>query len=97
MILRGAGHYTFLAISGIALAAGAKETFALIVDLYRRGSFDFASLVCWLQFHTSQGRMLSASCHESGGAVHLPFRPEPHPGAVARAADEGVRESEDVS
>lgn len=44
-----AATYTFLAINGIQLKAGADETYRFVAGLYRAGKFEFAQLVPWLR------------------------------------------------
>jgi death-on-curing protein len=46
-----ASTYTFLAINGIRLTAGAEETFAFITDLYPTNGFSFEVLLPWLRRH----------------------------------------------
>lgn len=45
--------YTFLAINGARLTAGAEETYAFIIDLHETGSFDFRRLEAWLRRHVA--------------------------------------------
>jgi len=48
-----AATYTFLAINGLELIAGAEETYAFMIDLYERGEFRFEHLATWLRDHTA--------------------------------------------
>lgn len=41
--------YTFLAINGVRLTAGADETYAFIMGLYDAGTFSFEELAPWLR------------------------------------------------
>lgn len=43
-----AAMYTFLAINGASLTAGAEETYQFIVGLYESNNFRFEKLVDWL-------------------------------------------------
>ncbi len=47
-----AAAYTFLAINGVKLNAGAEETYAFIADLYPTNGFSFEVLLPWLRAHT---------------------------------------------
>ncbi len=47
-----AAAYTFLAINGVRLTAGAEETHAFISDLYPTNGFSFEVLVPWLRANT---------------------------------------------
>ena len=49
-----ASAYTFLAINGIRLAAGAEETGDFITDLYPTNGFSFEVLVPWLRRHVGR-------------------------------------------
>jgi death-on-curing protein len=49
-----ASTYTFLAINGIRLTAGAEETFAFITDLYPTNGFSFEVLLPWLRRHVGR-------------------------------------------
>ena len=49
-----ASAYTFLAINGIRLAAGAEETGDFITDLYPTNGFSFEVLVPWLRGHVGR-------------------------------------------
>jgi death-on-curing protein len=49
-----AATYTFLAINGIRLTAGAEETCAFITDLYPTNGFSFEVLVPWLRGHVGR-------------------------------------------
>ncbi|MCM5555877.1 type II toxin-antitoxin system death-on-curing family toxin [Pleomorphomonas sp. NRK KF1] len=51
-----AATYTFLAINGTFITAGADETFAFIDGLYRSGHFEFGQLVAWLRANTTERR-----------------------------------------
>ena len=44
-----AATYTFLAINGVRLTAGAEETYAFISGLYEAGTFRFDQLEPWLR------------------------------------------------
>jgi death on curing protein len=44
-----AGLYTFLAINGIELTAGAAETCLFVTSLYEANGFTFEKLVPWLR------------------------------------------------
>ena len=46
-----AATYTFLAINGARLTAGAQETYRFVAGLYRRNQFSFDKLVPWLREH----------------------------------------------
>ena len=46
-----AAMFTFLAINGIDLTAGADETWAFLSLLYERHEFTFAALDAWLRDH----------------------------------------------
>jgi death-on-curing protein len=41
--------YTFLAINGVRLTAGASETETFLLNLYSTGTFDFGRLSRWLR------------------------------------------------
>lgn len=41
--------YTFLAINGLRLTAGAGDTCAFVIGLYHAGQFTFEKLVPWLR------------------------------------------------
>lgn len=47
--------YTFLAINGARITAGASETYTFISTLYEAGPFEFGSLVEWLRAHVRFG------------------------------------------
>ena len=44
-----AALYTFLAINGLRLTAGAEQTCAFVLALYEAGQFSFEKLVPWLR------------------------------------------------
>ena len=46
-----AAAYTFLAINGARIVAGADETYGFIDGLFQTGSFSFEKLVPWLRIH----------------------------------------------
>lgn len=46
-----AAAYTFLAINGARLTAGAGETYDFLARLYEENQFDFGKLVSWLREH----------------------------------------------
>src|SRR5215813_12426221 len=46
-----AAMYTFLAINGIRVTAGAEETFDFVDGLYKAKRFRFEELVPWLRKH----------------------------------------------
>jgi death on curing protein len=48
--------YTFLAISGARLAAGAQETQDFVLALYEGNQFTFDKLVPWLRAHIDLGK-----------------------------------------
>ena len=47
-----AATYTFLAINGLSITAGADETYAFIIGLHEAGTFRFELLVPWLRDNT---------------------------------------------
>lgn len=47
-----AAMYTFLAINGVSLSAGAEETYDFVIGLYERNDFSFERLEPWLRRHT---------------------------------------------
>ena len=47
-----AATFTFLAINGIDLTAGADETWTFLSRLYDRHEFAFTALDAWLREHT---------------------------------------------
>src|ERR1022692_4080673 len=49
-----AAMYTFLAINGVRLTAGAKTTYDFIATLHEKNQFDFGQLVEWLSNHVTQ-------------------------------------------
>jgi death-on-curing protein len=49
-----AATYTFLAINGARLTAGAEETYAFVATLYEANDFSFDRLVPWLRNHVMQ-------------------------------------------
>jgi death on curing protein len=49
-----AATYTFLAINGARLTAGAEETCAFIAALYQANQFSFDKLVPWLRNHVTR-------------------------------------------
>jgi death on curing protein len=51
-----AATYTFLAINGARLTAGAQETYDFLAGLYHRNQFTFDKLVPWLREHVELGR-----------------------------------------
>jgi death-on-curing protein len=44
-----ASVYTFLAINGLRLTAGAEQTIAFVIGLYQGNQFSFEKLVPWLR------------------------------------------------
>jgi death-on-curing protein len=48
--------YTFLAINGARLAAGAQETQDFVLALYEGNQFTFDKLVPWLRAHIDLGK-----------------------------------------
>ena len=46
-----AAAYTFLAINGVRLTAGAQETYDFVAGLYEANQFRFDKLVPWLREH----------------------------------------------
>ena len=48
-----AATYTFFAINGARLTAGAEETYTFVAALYEANQFSFESLVPWLRSHAS--------------------------------------------
>src|SRR5262245_9667694 len=46
-----AAIYTFLAINGARLAAGAQQTYDFVAGLYEENRFNFDELVRWLREH----------------------------------------------
>ena len=51
-----AATYTFLAINGVSITAGAASTYAFIIDLYETASFRFDFLEAWLRRNTAPMR-----------------------------------------
>ena len=51
-----AAMYTFLAINGARLTAGAQQTYVFIAALYETNEFNFDKLVPWLRSHVTQNR-----------------------------------------
>jgi death on curing protein len=51
-----AAAYTFLAINGARLTAGAEETYAFVAGLYDAGQSSFNKLVPWLRAHATKER-----------------------------------------
>jgi len=49
-----AATYTFLAINGASLTAGADETYVFVASLYEANQFTFERLVPWLRDHVAQ-------------------------------------------
>lgn len=49
-----AATYTFLAINGVRLTAGAQETYNFVAGLYETNQFSFDKLVSWLRNHVTQ-------------------------------------------
>src|SRR5258708_32902068 len=49
-----AATYTFLAINGARLTAGAQETWEFVAGLYEANQFSFDKLVPWLRNHVTQ-------------------------------------------
>ena len=49
-----AATYTFLAINGARLTAGADQTYAFVAPLYEVGQFSFDKLVPWLREHVTR-------------------------------------------
>ena len=47
-----AATYTFLAINGVQIRAGADETYKFIAGLYEAKAFNFDALVIWLRANT---------------------------------------------
>ncbi len=47
-----ASVYTFLAINGLRLVAGAEKTIAFVIGLYETNGFSFEKLVPWLRENT---------------------------------------------
>ncbi|SFF95260.1 death on curing protein [Novosphingobium sp. CF614] len=45
--------YTFLAINGAHVTAGAEETHAFIIGLHETGNFEFTHLAAWLRDNTA--------------------------------------------
>ena len=45
--------YTFLAVNGGHIDAGAEETYAFIADMYESGTFEFERLRAWLRTYVS--------------------------------------------
>ncbi|WP_370677939.1 type II toxin-antitoxin system death-on-curing family toxin [Pleomorphomonas sp. PLEO] len=48
-----AATYTFLALNGTWITAGADETFAFINGLHQSGTFEFRRLAAWLRTNTA--------------------------------------------
>ena len=48
-----AATYTFLAINGVRLTAGALETYNFVAGLYETNQFSFDKLVSWLRNHVT--------------------------------------------
>lgn len=48
--------YTFLAINGTRITAGAEDVFAFIAGLYAAGTFEFDHLAAWLRANTASDR-----------------------------------------
>ena len=48
-----AATYTFLAINGARLTAGAEETYAFVTGLHEANQFNFDMLVPWLRSHVT--------------------------------------------
>ena len=46
-----AATYTFLAINGARLIAGAQETYDFLAELYEKNQFHFDKLVPWMREH----------------------------------------------
>ena len=49
-----AATYTFLAINGARLTAGAEETYAFVTGLHEANQFNFDMLVAWLRSNVMQ-------------------------------------------
>jgi len=49
-----AATYTFLAVNGARLTAGAEETYVFLESLYEGNQFSFDKVVQWLRSHISQ-------------------------------------------
>jgi len=49
-----AAMYTFLAINGARLTAGAQETYTFVAGLYEADRFAFDQLAPWLHSHVTQ-------------------------------------------
>ena len=47
-----AAMFTFLAINGVNLNAGARETYDFVIGLYERNEFSFERLDAWLRRNT---------------------------------------------
>jgi len=52
-----AATYTFLAINGARLTAGAAETYAFIAGLHEANQFSLDRLVTWLRSHVTHGAL----------------------------------------
>jgi death-on-curing protein len=52
-----AAMYTFLAINGERLTAGAEETYAFVAGLHEANQFSFDRLVAWLRSHVTHGAL----------------------------------------
>jgi death on curing protein len=50
-----AAAYTFLAVNGARLTAGAQETYDFVAGLYDRNQFTFDKLMPWLREHVELG------------------------------------------
>jgi len=50
-----AATYTFLAINGARLKAGAEETYVFVATLYEANQFSFDKVAPWLRSHVSSG------------------------------------------
>lgn len=50
-----AAAYTFLAINGARLTAGAEESYAFVAGLHETNQFSFDKLVPWLRTHVTLG------------------------------------------
>ena len=61
-----AATYTFLAINGARLTAGAEETYAFVVGLHEANQFSFDRLVPWLRSHVTHGALEEWSPHSRG-------------------------------
>ena len=56
-----AAMYTFLAINGARLTAGAEETYVFVAALYQSNQFTFDKLIPWLRNHVTPKESIEAS------------------------------------